>query len=295
MPATYDLRRRRTPDAHFPSAVFRGNIRVSQMRVSADPHFQLGSFVRGPRWQCPHSWTTTSNHTFTTYRDELDRCQVENVEALRQISIQGAIAAEQGQSNNYTNVKQQIATNELNRLNYGYVLQFPRTACAYFYEPIDQVLGPDQRRQGNRRGRAVQGGHRRQHSPHINLNDEVHMEVQHDDPEMGDVMQQDFTQTLMSQSPFRTPYVAHGHVFEDGSSSQSPRHVAWQVRSPSNQIPNAPFEHPIQSSYYNNNEETTLNTSQVLDPTQTQELTGLVQYQRRRPTRNIRRPPCGTE
>nr|GMD43888.1 serine/threonine-protein phosphatase 7 long form homolog [Ipomoea batatas] len=140
------------------------------------------------RWQCPHSWTTTSNHTFTTYRDELDRCQVENfiwmpynidalpiccrggqaiwtarvpllfffyavewhypdrVEALRHISIQGAIAAEQGQSNNYTNVMQQIGNDELNRLNYGYVLQFPRTAGAYFYEPIDQVLGPDQRR-----------------------------------------------------------------------------------------------------------------------------------------------------
>nr|GMD30946.1 hypothetical protein Iba_chr09aCG11880 [Ipomoea batatas] len=217
------------------------------------------------------------------------------VEALHHISIQGAIVAEQRQSNNYTNVMQQIANDELNRLNYGYVLQIPRTAGAYFYEPIDQVLGPDQRRQGNRRGRAAKGSHRRQHSPHINLNDEVHMEVQHDDPEMGDVTQQDFRQTLMSQSPFRTPYVAHGHVFEDGSSSQSPGHVARQVRSPSNQMPNAPFEHPIQSSYYNNNEETTLNTSQVVDPTQTQELTGLVQYQRRRPTRNIRRPPCGTE
>nr|GMD92155.1 hypothetical protein Iba_chr14eCG6390 [Ipomoea batatas] len=294
MPATYDLRRRRTPDAHFSSAVFGGNIRVSQMRVSADPHFQLGSFVRGPRVSRARRMGTNVDGGFD--RSLNDRSSgFSRVEALRHISIQGAIAAEQGQSNNYTNVKQQIATNELNRLNYGYVLQFPRTACAYFYEPIDQVLGPDQRRQGNRRGRAVQGGHRRQHSPHINLNDEVHMEVQHDDPEMGDVTQQDFTQTLMSQSPFRTPYVAHGHVFEDGSSSQSPRHVARQVRSPSNQIPNAPFEHPIQSSYYNNNEETTLNTSQVLDPTQTQELTGLVQYQRRRPTRNIRRPPCGTE
>nr|GMD32694.1 hypothetical protein Iba_chr09bCG10660 [Ipomoea batatas] len=217
------------------------------------------------------------------------------VEALHHISIQGAIVAEQRQSNNYTNVMQQIANDELNRLNYGYVLQIPRTAGAYFYEPIDQVLGPDQRCQGNRRGRAAQGSHRRQHSPHINLNDEVHMEVQHDDPEMGDVTQQDFRQTLMSQSPFRTPYVAHGHVFEDGSSSQSPGHVARQVRSPSNQMPNAPFEHPIQSSYYDNNEETTLNTSQVVDPTQTQELTGLVQYQRCRPTRNIRRPPCGTE
>nr|GMD04303.1 serine/threonine-protein phosphatase 7 long form homolog [Ipomoea batatas]GME05902.1 serine/threonine-protein phosphatase 7 long form homolog [Ipomoea batatas] len=337
MPATYDLRRRRTPDAHFPSAVFRGNIRVSQMRVSADPHFQLGPFVRGPSGQ--YSWgsgvlrhlyrslcraarfdqsvvggclillqlwawerlpftrpggilpvlqndapyaarggsvlilgqqplTTLLQHIETNSIDvkwktvgrrlignpdhrqtvgylQTSPSYISTVEALRHISIQGAIAAEQGQSNNYTNVKQQIATDEPNRLNYGYVLQFPRTACAYFYEPIDQVLGPDQRRQGNRRGRAVQGGHRRQHSPHINLNDEVHMEVQHDDPEMGDVTQQDFTQTLMSQSPFRTPYVAHGHVFEDGSSSQSPRHVARQVRSPSNQIPNAPFEHPI--------------------------------------------------
>nr|GMD83727.1 serine/threonine-protein phosphatase 7 long form homolog [Ipomoea batatas] len=294
MPATYDLRRRRTPDAHFPSAVFRGNIRVFQMRVSADPHFQIGPFVRGPRqaiwtarvpllffyaveWHYPDrvcrqfgGYQDIPSHVEYDHnlhkldgRTKNEDCGVfhhayvalwENrthqlvpigthsplgpyvtlayehwfyrVEALRHISIQGAIAAEQGQSNNYTNVKQQIATDELNQLNYGYVLQFPRTACAYFYEPIDQVLGPDQRRQGNRRGRAAQGGHRRQHSLHINLNDEVHMEVQHDDPEMGDVTQQDFTQTLMSQSPFRTPYVAHGHVFEDGSSSQSPRHVA---------------------------------------------------------------------
>nr|GMD34179.1 hypothetical protein Iba_chr09cCG9620 [Ipomoea batatas] len=290
-------------------------MRISQARSSGEtyafpkcaylliPISNLGRdtqcFVRGPRSEHKLDFTPALGSSSSSSSGPYVTLAYEHwfykVEALRHISIQGAIAAEQGQSNNYTNVMQQIANDELNRLNYGYVLQFPRTGGAYFYEPIDQVLGPDQRRQGNRRGRAAQGGHRRQHSPHINLNDEVHMEVQHDDPEMGDVTQQDFTQTLMSQSPFRTPYVAHGHVFEDGSSSQSPRHVARQVRSPSNQKPNAPFEHPIQSSYYNNNEETTLNTSQVLDPTQTQELTGLVQYQRRRPTRNIRRPPCGTE
>nr|GMD76405.1 uncharacterized protein LOC109174485 [Ipomoea batatas] len=203
------------------------------------------------------------------------------VEALRNINIQGQIAVEHGQSNEYTTVMQQIARNELARLNYGYVLEFPTTDEAFTYEPIDQ----------------------------FNLNDDVTMEAEDEqlyeshfgqdgvdeENDIRDITQQDLTQSLILQSPMMTPYVPQFDVFEEGSSSQCPPHVVRADRSPLNQMPNAPFEHPIRSSYYNENEDAIINTSQVVNPTQPEDRRVPVQYKRRRPTRNIRRPPCGTE
>nr|GMC60716.1 hypothetical protein Iba_chr02bCG13350 [Ipomoea batatas] len=83
----------------------------------------------------------------------MDRCQVENVEALRHISIAGDMVEERGESNDYTNVMQNIAKDELVRLRYGYVLDFPKNDQEFMYEPIPQVRDPDRRRDVNRRGR----------------------------------------------------------------------------------------------------------------------------------------------
>nr|GMD04094.1 serine/threonine-protein phosphatase 7 long form homolog [Ipomoea batatas] len=237
---------------------------------------------------------------------------IATVEALRNINIQGQIAVEHGQSNDYTTVMQQIARNELVRLNYGYVLEFPTTDEAFTYEPIDQVRGSTQRREGHRRGRPSQVCHsqRPQHGPpQFNLNDDVSMEAEDEqlyeprfgqdgvdeENDIGDITQQDLTQSLILQSPMMTPYVPQFDVFEEGSSSQCPPHVVRADCSPLNQMPNAPFEHPIRSSYYNENEDDIINTSQVVNPTQPEERRVPVQYKRRRPTRNIIRPPCGTE
>nr|GLL35614.1 hypothetical protein Itr_chr09CG12890 [Ipomoea trifida] len=182
---------------------------------------------------------------------------------------------------------QQITRKELVRLSYGYVFNFLRNNEVFLYEPIDQVRGANQRRNGNRRGRPVQGGHIREHFPQFNLNDEVHMEAdddQRDAPrfgqdvfetenKMGDITQKDVTQPLMPKSPFMTPYVPQLHVYEEGSSSQVLGHVGHPIRILSNQMPNAPFEHPIQSYY---NEDATINTSQVVNSTKPQEVRGLV-------------------
>nr|GMD03682.1 serine/threonine-protein phosphatase 7 long form homolog [Ipomoea batatas] len=48
------------------------------------------------------------------------------VEALRHISIAEDIAEKRGESNDFTHVMQNIARDELVRLRYGYVLEFPR-------------------------------------------------------------------------------------------------------------------------------------------------------------------------
>lgn len=67
------------------------------------------------------------------------------------------MVGERGESNDYTNVMQNITRDELVRLRYGYVLDFLRNDKEFMYEPISQVRGPDRRRDVNRRGRPAQG------------------------------------------------------------------------------------------------------------------------------------------
>nr|GLL39919.1 CBL-interacting serine/threonine-protein kinase 14-like [Ipomoea trifida] len=179
---------------------------------------------------------------------------IATVEALRHINIHGEIVVEHGQNNSFTNVMQQIARDELVRLNYGYVLELPRNNDEFMYEPIHQ----------------------------FNLNDEVPIEPYDDPPnaplpseddfdrenEMRDISQQDVMQQVMSHSPFITPYVNQLHVYEEGSSSQIPSHAGRPIRTPSNHMTNNPFQHPIQN--YITEEDTTINTSQVVNPTQPQ-------------------------
>nr|GMD54367.1 CBL-interacting serine/threonine-protein kinase 14-like [Ipomoea batatas] len=139
------------------------------------------------------------------------------VEALRHINIHGEIVAEHGQNNSFTNVMQQIARDELVRLNYGYVLELPRNNDEFMYEPIHQVRVAYRWRDGSKCRRSAQGGWRHVNFPQFNLNDE------RDDfdreNEMGDISQQDVMQQVMSRSPFITPYVNQLHVYEEGSSS----------------------------------------------------------------------------
>nr|GLL41834.1 hypothetical protein Itr_chr12CG14060 [Ipomoea trifida] len=223
------------------------------------------------------------------------------VEALRHINIHGEIAVEHGQNNSFTNVMQQIARDELVRLNYGYVLELPRNIEEFMYEPINQVRVVDRRRDGSRRGRSAQGGRRHVISPPFNLNDELPIEA-YDDPhnaplptqddldrdnEMGDISQQDVIQQVM------TPYDNQLHMYCEGSSSQVTPHGQRPIRTPSNHMTNYPFPHPIQN--YITDEDSTINTSQVVNPTQPQGARGDIIYQRRRPVRNRRPPPCGTE
>nr|GMC63011.1 Serine/threonine-protein phosphatase 7 long form-like [Ipomoea batatas] len=223
------------------------------------------------------------------------------VEALRHINIHGEIAVEHGQNNSFTNVMQQIARDELVRLNYGYVLELPRNNEEFMYEPIHQVRVVDRRRDGSRRGRSAQGGRRQVISPPFNLNDELPIEA-YDDPhnaplptqddldrdnKMGDISQQDVIQQVM------TPYDNQLHMYWEGSSSQVPPHAQHPIRTPSNHMTNDPFPHPIQN--YITDEDSTINTSQVVNPTQPQGARGDIIYQRRRPVRNRRPPPCGTE
>nr|GMD56019.1 serine/threonine-protein phosphatase 7 long form homolog [Ipomoea batatas] len=59
---------------------------------------------------------------------------IATVEALRHISIAGDIAEERGESNDFTHVMQNIARDELVRLRYGYVLEFPRNYQEFMYE-----------------------------------------------------------------------------------------------------------------------------------------------------------------
>nr|GMC66422.1 uncharacterized protein LOC109172328 [Ipomoea batatas] len=158
---------------------------------------------------------------------------IATVEALRHINIHGEIAVEHGQNNSFTNVMQQIARDELVRLNYGYVLELPRNNEEFMYEPIHQVRVVDRRRDGSRRGRSAQGGRRHVISPPFNLNDELPIEA-YDDPhnapvptqddldrdnKMGDISQQDVIQQVM------TPYDNQLHMYWEGSSSQVPPHA----------------------------------------------------------------------
>nr|GMD50562.1 hypothetical protein Iba_chr11aCG13810 [Ipomoea batatas] len=199
-------------------------------------------------WQCSHSWVSTSNHTYTTYRDEFDRCQSENV---GECWVAGTIVDVES----------------------GGLVSWREEVVRYKF----------------------------------NLNDEVPIEPYDDPPnaplpseddfdrenEMGDISQQDVMQQVMSRSPFITPYVNQLHVYEEGSSSQIPPHAGRPIRTPSNHMTNDPFPHPIQN--YITEEDTTINTSQVVNPTQPQGARGDIIYQRRRPVRNRRRPPCGIE
>nr|GMC60241.1 serine/threonine-protein phosphatase 7 long form homolog [Ipomoea batatas] len=115
---------------------------------------------------------------------------IATVEALRHINIHGEIAVEHGQNNSFTNVMQQIARDELVRLNYGYVLELPRNNEEFMYEPIHQVRVVDRRRDGSRRGRSAQGGRRHFISPPFNLNDELPIEA-YDDPHNAPLPTQD--------------------------------------------------------------------------------------------------------
>nr|GLL37542.1 hypothetical protein Saspl_014046 [Ipomoea trifida] len=112
---------------------------------------------------------------------------IATVEALRHISIDGDMAEERGESNDYTNVMQNIARDELVRLRYGYVLDFPRNDQEFMYEPIPQVRGPDRRRDVNRRGRPAQGGHRRRHAPPRDVEENVDLEDNIDHNEINTV------------------------------------------------------------------------------------------------------------
>nr|GMD70671.1 serine/threonine-protein phosphatase 7 long form homolog [Ipomoea batatas] len=251
------------------------------------------------------------------------------VEALRHISIVGDIAEEHGESNDFTHVMKNIARDELVRLRYGYVLEFPRNDQEFMYEAIPQVRAPDRWRDVNRRGQPAQGGRRRRHIPDINIAADVNIEEEFDHNadsnvdnndfggtnSMGDVTQLHLSQPVgqlvpyepgsSSQDPLHTPFNLfepgsssqdHLHtpfnLFGPGSSSEVPQHDGRPIRYPSHVMHNAPFSHEIHQ-WYNEGNPSGTQTSQVDNPTQNNTTINF-QYQRRYPGRNRRRPPCGT-
>nr|GMD17692.1 Ribonuclease H protein [Ipomoea batatas] len=213
---------------------------------------------------------------------------------------------------------QNIARDELVRLRYGYVLEFPRNDQEFMYEAIPQVRAPDRRRDVNRRGQPSQGGRRRRHIPDINIVADVNIEEDFDhnaDPNvdnndfggtnsMGDVTQLHLSQPVgelvpyepgsSSQDPLHTPFNLSEpgsssqdplhtlfNLFGSGSSSEVPQHDGRPIRSPSHVMHNAPFSHEIHQ-WYNEGDPSGTQTSQVDNPTQNNTTINF-QYQRRYP------------
>nr|GMC57986.1 serine/threonine-protein phosphatase 7 long form homolog [Ipomoea batatas] len=180
---------------------------------------------------------------------------IATVEALRHISIAGNMVEERGESNDYTNVMQNIARDELVRLR-------EVEENVDLEDNIDHIEN--------------------QHGGDDDIGDKN---------TMGDATQNDFSQALgalipyvpqfgdcdpgsSSQVPHASPYnifdhdmssqISHGtpyNIFEAGSSSHvPPQHDRRPVCSPSHVMPNDPFPHVIQQWYTDEDQDGTQNS-----------------------------------
>nr|GLL19821.1 uncharacterized protein LOC109176337 isoform X1 [Ipomoea trifida] len=141
---------------------------------------------------------------------------IATVEALRHISIAGDMAEERGESNDYTNVMQNIARDELVRLR-------EVEENVDLEDNIDHIEN--------------------QHGGDDDIGDTN---------TMGGATQNNFSQALGAL----IPYVPQFGDCDLGSSSQAgssshvpPQHEGRPVRSPSHVMPNDPFPHVIQQWY----------------------------------------------